>query len=534
MIDITELKSTSEVSEICPNPDENLGSITWNHHFPGFRSLVHFELNLNWNRMIFEMDSSDDSLSILKALEGGVAVVGVDMNRNSLLEVKRLFRDMEKSYKLLRDSLETVKYIVISPRFPKTGFLKNNILQYDLQIDDEVLITSDRYYSTKCTNKIIYVNSKFCIGNLKKCDVIQVGNIRMRVLKSSDSTAECIVVFAGTLKSESKVVFPSECDQFKISLEEIEDFEFARNFDIDVIVTPYPGCDGYFSTLQNQVSKSTRIFSKIRLSNLQDKENQDWIVNCYDGFFIDLEFLKAGKRFIKMDEKVSNFLKRCYSLKKPVILSGFCKESFIDEIDADLFYFYPDKYMIQKEHKAYKVSHLESFLTLSKFNAGKYAIHHFNHFEDTSTTSSDTFAISVASMSYTIRADVIILWSFSGRMAMKISHFRPFCPIIAYVRCNQQRKFISMCFNILTIPEIERAKIEEDSAEDLSKKEDNGLTPFKLMKAFEFCRKKQFIMNGSEILIVFRSKIDRGYQNKFVNIPYKENCCESEFEDILK
>lgn len=460
------------------------------------------------------------------------------MNQGCIPDFKRLFKDLKKAMEFQSYSLEIVKYIVLNPRFPKTGYLKDNIQQYILELDDKVVLTCDRFYSTQSTNKIIYINSKNCVKSLKKCDIVKVANIRMKVLEVAEFHLECVVVFAGSLFSQSKVTFPSECDKFEISTEELEDIKFSNEFGINIIVTPSPGCDGYLSSIKTQTnSGAQRFFTKINKDNLKQESQFKWILDKYDGFFLDLQLNEAGKRFIIMNHLMETFLNYCYHFKKPVILSGFKKNSLISGTCEHYFSCLPEKFLLQKEDtiSVGRIA-LDDFLRRSKSIMKKYAINQLNDFEDKSTTNSDTFAIGIVSMMYTTSADVIILYSYSGRMPIKISHFRPLCPIVTFIHCREERKYVSMFYNIYTISEKDsNDELENVHISRVSEQEDVcGLTPKRLKKALQFSSRRNFIEEGSEIILVFRSKVGQAFQNKFIHFKYKNRFVDSELNEILE
>lgn len=455
------------------------------------------------------------------------------MNQGCISDFKRLFRDLDKAIQFQKDPLEIVKFVVLNHRFPITGYLKDNIQQYILELDDRVILTSNRFYSTRTTSQIIYVNSKKCIKSLKKCDIVKVGNIRMKVLQLANLYVDCIIVFAGILSSKSKVTFPLDCDKFDISAEEIEDIKFANDFDVNIIVTPSPGCNGYLSSLKaSTTSKLQRFFTNINFENLSQEKQLKWSIYNYDGFFLNVEINEAEKRFITMDGVIIQFLKDCYYLKKPVILSGFKKKSLILKNYEHYFTCLPEKFLLQKEDTIGAGQRaLEDFIKIDSSRIHCFALNQLNNFIDKSTTNSDTFAMGIVSMAYTTGSDVIILYSYSGRMPIKISHFRPFCPIVTYIHCKDKQKYAAMFYNIYTIPEL-------DEETECEREEDRNdiceLTPHKLIKALTFCSKQNLIEAASEVIVVFRSKLNKGYQNKFINFRYNHNFIESEIKDILQ
>lgn len=462
-----------------------------------------------------------------------MTVFGIDMNQGCVSDFKRLFRDLKKAIQFQNDSLEIVNFIVLSPRFPRTGYLKDNIEQYSLELDEKVILTSDRVYSTKSSNKTIYITSKKCIKKLQKCDIVKVANIRMKVLQVADFYVDCVVVFAGSFSSQSNVTFPSECDKFEISYEELEDIEFANDFGINIIVTPSPGCDGYLSSVKAQsLVRSRRFFTKICKAHLKEECQARWIVENYDGFFLDLELNEAG-RLISMSDVVRKFVDYCYHLRKPLILSGFRKKSFLRESFEHYFQCLPDKFLMQKEDTiSVGQTALDNFLEASSPRIQHFAIAQLNSFEDNSLTNSDSFAVGIVSMAYTTCANAIILYSYSGRMPIKISHFRPLCPIVTFVYCQEQRKYLSMFYNIYTI---DSQKQYKDGNNHHSEQDDVcGLTPQKVDKALQFCNQKNFIEEGSGVILVFRSTVGHGFQNKFIHFKYKTNFSESEFKEILQ
>lgn len=68
MIEITELKSSGENSENDQITLKTEEGIEWYEHFPGFRNLLNFETNSNWNRIVLKLDITDDTITIVKAL----------------------------------------------------------------------------------------------------------------------------------------------------------------------------------------------------------------------------------------------------------------------------------------------------------------------------------------------------------------------------------------------------------------------------------------------------------------------------------
>ncbi|KAL5289791.1 hypothetical protein ACFFRR_009673 [Megaselia abdita] len=513
--------------------------IQWHDRIPGHINLFNITKRSSYgNRNVLKLDVLDDTLTILKALDNGVTVVGIDMNQGSFSDFKRLFRDLSKALKFKNEYLEIVKFIILSPRFPITGYLRDNVNQFILQLNDSVILTSDRLYSTQSTNTIIYTNSKKCIQNSKKGDIVQVANIRIKVLRAADSGVYlyCVVVFPGVLSSRSIVLFPSECDRFSISEEELEDINFANDFDISVIVTPSPGCKDYISSVKKNIAENKRMFSKINIEHLRNENQLKWTINNYDGFFLNLVLNKAGKRFSFKDDMIKIFLNNCYFSKKPVVLSEFRKESLINEHHENYFTCLPEKFILQKDDVInVKQVALNSFESISLSKIHQFALDQIHNFTNKSLTTSDTFALGIVSMAYNTNSDVIILYSYSGRMPMKISHFRPLCPIVTFIHCISARRYSTMFYNINTIPESYSEK-ECEHWNNIDEKTDVcGLSPKRLLKALTFCLKRKFIEQGSEILIALRSKVGKAYQNKFIHFKYKKShLVESELKEILQ
>ncbi|XP_011202953.2 uncharacterized protein LOC105225963 [Bactrocera dorsalis] len=440
--------------------EEQAGDV-WQGYFKGFQILSEAQEGaIGDKKKCIELTCSDCDDTIINYLHAGISCFAVDLFYGTVVENQALIlRVRESELKLSKEigfPISSTIFAKLSPRLQYTGLMDPPDAEVVLNKGDELTLTSMREYSTHCSKSCVYVNAAFLFNDVNVFDYICIGSDIQVAVRRKDAHLRCTVEVGGKLCSRMPVLFPSRCTKFLVSMEELEDITFCKEVGINIIVSYIGGTAEYFENLQYALKTlgcdKMRIYARIVLNEVKGCDNDmDWMAENYDGFIIELSpsDMHPEKDILHLCPAGEAFIKHAYQLQKVIVLAPTLianKRLIVDPAHYQHIFHYPDKYILpcDQSNSAFYFFYLQDSISellieeaLSK-----------QPYCDRSLTGSDTLARSVACASYEMHAPVIFVCSLTGRMAAKISHFRPRALIIFITRMKSAETFISMHHNV--------------------------------------------------------------------------------------
>uniref|UniRef100_A0A0K8U184 Pyruvate kinase n=1 Tax=Bactrocera latifrons TaxID=174628 RepID=A0A0K8U184_BACLA len=459
--ELEHIMEEEEVTAAKSEATEEQASDVWQGYFKGFQILSEAQEGaIGDKKKCIELTCSDCDDTIINYLHAGISCFAVDLFYGTVVENQALIlRVRESELKLSKEigfPISSTIFAKLSPRLQYTGLMDPPDAEVVLNKGDELTLTSMREYSTHCSKSCVYVNAAFLFNDVNVFDYICIGSDIQVAVRRKDTHLRCTVEVGGKLSSRMPVLFPSRCTKFLVSMEELEDITFCKEVGINIIVSYIGGTEEYFENLQYALKTlgcdKMRIYARIVLNEVKGCDHDmDWMAENYDGFIIELSpsDKHPEKDILHLCPAGEAFIKRAYQLQKVIVLAPTLivnKRLIVDPAHYHHIFHYPDKYILPcvQSNSAFYFFYLQDSISellieeaLSK-----------QPYCDRSLTGSDTLARSVACASYEMHAPVIFVCSLTGRMAAKISHFRPRALIIFITRMKSAETFISMHHNV--------------------------------------------------------------------------------------
>ncbi|XP_055856094.1 uncharacterized protein LOC129919266 [Episyrphus balteatus] len=472
------------------------------------------KLALTNNKLSVEISQDDTEETITNYIKSGIFNFGLDLFFGSVqqnLEVIERLKDAAyKESKLLDFSIPFSIYLKLSPRLQYTGKFKRNKISLNLKLNKLVVLTTNREYASRSCHSLIYVNAKFLMPDVKKCDIIRLGKfIQLQVVETNQISDQvtCKVIVPGIVKPRMLARFPKhiEMAHLKISSEELEDITFAIGTNINVIISHTPGspeyCNELHGTLSELKCKHFYLFTRLTFSCVESLEDAKWISNGYDGFLIDCSDNFPEDEIIKLSPGARVLMERSYYKRKPIFLLG-CWSKFVHPSDYCHAFQLPDKFILPCKTDFLRLFEAV-FQKLSKSEILEKDIYKKPH------SSSSLLARAVLAASFDFQADAIIVCSSIGEQAIKISHFRPEALILSVTTLDSVVNYTSMYHNILMLA------FDMKNDTDLTQKEE---THQKLIHGVRYALLKKFVYYSSTVILVFQKHMQFGSADKFAVI----------------
>ncbi|XP_055905957.1 uncharacterized protein LOC129941367 [Eupeodes corollae] len=469
-------------------------------------------LILTKNKLLVELSQDDTEETISNYIKNGIINFGLDLFFGSVQQNLKIIAFLKKASlresELLGFSIPLSIYVKLSPRLQYTGRFKRNKTALHLKVHRKVTLTTNRDYASASCHSIIYVNAKFLIGDVRKCDIICLGRyVQLQVLEVQSQLLICNVIVAGVVRPQMPVRFPKYIEEAhsKISAEELEDIGLAMGTNINVIVSFTPGNDKYCAELRDTLAEFKcnhfYLFTRLNLSCLESSEDAHRISDEYDGFLIDYSnTVCTDDKIVKLSPLAREFMENSYRKKKPIFLLG-CWSNLIDPSDYRCAFQYPDKYVLPCD---LKFLHLFEaiFHNLSKTDL-------LGNQQNMNLGSNNAFARSIAAASWDFQAEAIIVCSTVGEMAIRISHFRPKSVIVATTSLNSALNYSSMHHNICMLS----FNYKDNNDSLVSHKEENHQ---KLIHGLRYALFKKHVNSSDTVILVYRQHFHYGSTDKFV------------------
>lgn len=420
---------------------------------------------------------------------------------------------------------------IITQSIPKVGNFKNNVKFIEPKEGEKIILTADRHWINKGNKRVLYVNFRNMISNFNEGDKIHIGNeIVVQVIRSVNISLECQILNSGSIYSQDLVQNPIySFDNDDITYEEKEDLQLCIELNIKVIVIKDPRNQKYYENLYKIIGKfRIRILTMVYISNLQDNQDEyiDWIAKTYDGLILYIDNKSLDESIpekSKITKSARYLIKQFYKRKKPYILGEYIQSQYYEKEfnllnihEDDLWYclFLPDRYLcrftkygflqaIKYRQLLYERENLLPSLFQSCIKYCKFIDHSF--------LKSDTYARCIVRTAYDINASAILICSQSGRMAIKLSHYRPNCPIFILTN-NRELGYYERIYHNIRIALYQDEKIRTTTRND---DRTMNLTR-KFIFGIMYGIMENIIKDLDTVIFVFRRDSNVGYPNKII------------------
>ncbi|XP_053954381.1 uncharacterized protein LOC128860717 [Anastrepha ludens] len=514
---------------------EELAVDVWQGYFKGFQILsVTQESVIGDNKKCIELVNGECRDAIVTYLRCGIRCFAIDLFYGTFIENQGLIlrlRESELSYsKEIGFPVSSTVFAKLSPRLQYTGLMEPPDMVAVLKKGDHIILTNKREWSTHCTAKRVYINAGFLFVDVKPYDFICIGPDIQVCVHKKGTNLYCTVEGGGELRSRLPVLLPSHCTKFLLSQEELEDITFCKEVGINVIVSYIGGTEEYFDNVKNALKilgcEKMRLYARVVLNEIKGCDNDlDWMAEGYDGFVIDLSPSEQHPEqdILHLCPTADAFIKQAYLLQKVIVLDPTLitnKRLIVEPARYPHIFLYPDKYILPSDRSFsgfyffYLHHSISELLIKEAFSKMPYC--------DRSLTGSDSLARSVVCASYEMNAALIFVCSLTGRMAMKIAHFRPKAQIIFITRMKSAETFISMHHNVTML--YYNGKADDNYHCALYKH---------ILFGLMYAKSQQMVNHDDNVMFVYKENASTRLPDKYVAYKFHERYFPQHLDKIL-
>lgn len=233
---------------------------------------------------------------IIHILMCGVKILNLDLTFGTSEEHEKLNNSMNEAIRIYEENSEfnipIGKICTIRGKSRIAGRMRNDCT-WCLEDSDLIILTSDQRYETCSTNQVCYIsNFEKAILMLNVCDIIQLGNIELQIVKIVDCYVTCYVLNSGELKSYQKLSCPqlNENEEVRAVEQEIQDCNFAINHNFDYILVPNVKIPEYYHVIEKLI-KNAGVKLIARIETNVDFSLIERISNHFDAVYVGIKDL---------------------------------------------------------------------------------------------------------------------------------------------------------------------------------------------------------------------------------------------------
>jgi pyruvate kinase len=271
--------------------------------------------------------ASHKRIIIEKQIKAGTNTFRLNFSHSTHEKHKEAILNIRKT----AEKLETHVAILADLQGPKIRTGKTEFDQMiTLKKGKKILITPAK---TLCTDKIIYINYKSLLKEIRKGQYILIndGAVKLRINNINEKNAECYICNTGEYSSHKGVNFPNiDLKTPSLTLKDKKDLKFILNQDIDYIALSFvrrPKDLDYLVRAVKISGKSMKIIAKIEKPEASHSLPQ--ILNKCDGIMVARGDLGIEMSPYKVPILQKRFIETANNMGKIVIVATQMLESMI-------------------------------------------------------------------------------------------------------------------------------------------------------------------------------------------------------------
>lgn len=392
----------------------------------------------SFTKIICTIGPSSNSEDVLKRMiKNGMSVARLNFShgthedkRSAILRIRSVSAELGIQVAILAD--------LSGPKI-RTGNIKNPVIVKKNSVVELGI--------TKGTGKELYTDFKDFGGLVKKKDRVLVddGMIEMRVISVEKNHVNLKVLNSGVIRSHKGINLPDAGFSIKVfTKKDKEDLKFAIANSVDIVAMSFVDSPGniiparrVLKTLKTDIPVIAKIERPQALKNIES------IVETFDGIMIargdlgvevpleDVPFIQ--KKLIKMTSKEKKIVITATQMLESMVRSPMPTRAEVTDVTnailegSDLVMLsgetaigdYPERTVDTMRKIA---------ITTEKSSLFKYASHEMG----ACSGFNEVIAKGAAEIAMDLKADSIMVFSYSGSTALLLSKFRPPCPIYAF------------------------------------------------------------------------------------------------------
>nr|CAH8848596.1 unnamed protein product [Trichobilharzia regenti] len=471
-------------------------------------------------------DLWDTDEKIDQMIKSGMNILRLNLSMGSkekYAEVIRRVRQLEKSYG--HNPAVGIALDLSAPPV-RTGLINGSVDNFVVvQTGQIIQLSISDEYEDKSSNSVIWISSNY-FPTLIQCVAIgdriyiDEGMISLIVRDIKIDGITCLVEQGGEVGSYKRVQLPSERLYEKtFDTTYKSDLEFAVQCQVDYVFTGYASNANQVAQAKNILGKDILLFSKIETK--ESIKNLNDIMLYSDGIIIGRGPLSLCYPNEKVFQIQKQIIAACNILHKPVFVITHLLESMrfkpratraeisdianavLDGADGLILTVETSRGMFPKEsltvlHKTCREA--EAAVFHEKFWIDLKAA---REIRGLSYIDAGYIAgLAAVEASSTSNASAIFVITTSGRSALTIASFHPSCPVIAIMRRPEVAR---KCHSIRGIhPFVFTGEKLSEWSNDMDER---------LNAALNFAKKRKFVGNGDQIIVVTGQEAGSGFTN---------------------
>lgn len=294
------------------------------------------DLQRRQTKIMCSIGPSSRSVEIItKLLENGMDIARIMMGRGSLEYHAETIDIIRSSVKYYSNQYGRPNCLAIAVDLKgaeiRTGSLDPEHTEVELKVGSIVKVTTDKFYSDKCSDQVIYID----YDNLTKVIterrriLLDQGVIAIEVTKIYGHNLDCTVLVGGKLQNHLEVNIPGvSIDLPHLTERDKSDLDFSVQQEVDIIFASFVRTREGVQQIRNFMGeKGKRIIVISKVENQQGLDNFTDILSVSDGILVargDIGVeIAMEKVFLAQKYQVST----CNQVGKPVVIASQLMDS---------------------------------------------------------------------------------------------------------------------------------------------------------------------------------------------------------------
>ena len=401
---------------------------------------------MSHTKVIATIGPASASKEVLRGLfAAGINVCRLNFSHGTYADHEEVIRNIIE----LNQEMKTNVTILADLQGPKlrVGDIENGaiILQDGYEID---------FVTTPClgTEKQLYISYKEFPRDVKPGEMILIddGKLKLEILKTNrKDKVTAKIIHGGVLSSKKGVNLPNT----KVSLpslteKDIEDAHFALDYNVDWIALSFVRSADDLIPLR-ELLRSKKKFARIiaKIEKPEALEDLDAIIDASNGIMVARGDLGVEVPFDRVPMIQKDIVKKCIAQAKPVVIATQMLESMITNFRptraeandvANAVLDGADAVMLSAETSTGKypvesVTAMRQIIDWTETHGFQYNHENLPDIESR-TFLPDSICLNACRMAHQANAKAIVIFTFSGYTALRISSHRPEAEVFVFTR----------------------------------------------------------------------------------------------------